>query len=138
MAKKKRQWTWAPDRRLKPAVPDGVKAEVQRKADELVEGHLKPEYVKPPPKDPRWNYLTGIHTKWNRAFFYLVGDYACPGPNALSPTFELSFARLEYTPDGRFNLAYFRHTGKWWQVFEGLTLDDALKTIRENGIFHPV
>jgi hypothetical protein len=134
---KKRQWTWAPDRRLKPTVPDDVKAEVQRRADELVEKHLRPQYVKRPPRNPRWNYLTGIHTRWHRSFFYLVGDYASPGPNALSPTFESPFARLEYTRDGRFNLAYLRHTGKWWQVHEGLTLDQALKAVREEGTFHP-
>jgi hypothetical protein len=133
----KKGWTWAPDRRKKPKVPDDVKAEVQRKADELVEKHLKPEHVKPPPKDPRWNYLTGIHTKWYRSFFYFVGDYASPGPNRIAPTFESPFARLEYTRAGTFNLAYMRHTGKWWQVHEGLTLDRALKTIREDEIFHP-
>jgi hypothetical protein len=135
---KKRQWTWAPSRRFKPTVPEDVKDEVQRKVDELVEKHLKPEYVKRPPKNPRWNYLTGIHTKWHRSFFYLVGDYASPGPNAISPTFESPFTRLEYTPDGKFSLAYMRHTGKWWEVHRGLTLDDAVKTIREHGIFHPV
>jgi hypothetical protein len=134
---KRRQWVWAPNRRLKPKVPEDVKAEVQRKAEELIEGHLKPEYVKPPPKNPRWNYLTGIHAKWHHAFFYLVGEYASPGPNALSPTFESPFARLEYTPDGRFNLAYMRHTEKWWQVYTGLALEEALKTIRDEGIFHP-
>jgi hypothetical protein len=134
---RKREWTWAPNRRLKPQVPDEVKAEVQRKAEELIEDHLRPEYIKPPPKKPRWNYLTGIHTKWHRSFFYLVGDYASPGPNALSPTFELSFARLEYTRDGTFNLAYFRHTGQWWQVYEGLTLGEALKRIRNEEFFHP-
>lgn len=46
MAKKRgRQWTWAPDRRLKPAVPDDVRAEVQRRADEPIEKHLKPAHV---------------------------------------------------------------------------------------------
>src|SRR5262249_38772282 len=134
---KKRQWTWAPDRRLKPSVPKNVKAEVLRKAGDLVEKHLTPKHVKPPPGRPRWNYLTGVHTKWHRSFFYFVGDYASPGPDALSPTFDSPFARLEYTRDGRFNLAYLRHTGQWWQVFEGLTLDDALQTIRDNGLFHP-
>jgi hypothetical protein len=135
MARKRpRTWVYSPP---KPTVPDGVKAEVQRKAQELIEKHLKPAHVKPPPEDPRWNYLTGIHTKWHRSFFYFVGDYASPGPNAISATFESPFARLEYTHTGKFNLAYFRHTGQWWQIFEDLTLDDALETIRDNALLHP-
>src|SRR5436309_423834 len=129
---KRREWTWVPAKPAKPAVPYEVKAEVQRKADELIETFLKPQYVKRPPKNPRWNYLTGIKTKWHRSFFYLIGVYASPGPNALSPTFESGFTRLEYAGDGRFNLAYMRHTGKWWQVHEGLTLGRALRAIREN------
>lgn len=133
---KNRQWTWAPNRRLKPKVPDEVKAEVQRKADDLVEKHLKPRHVKPPPKDLS-NHLTGIHTKWYKSFFYFVGDYASPGPDRISPTYEVPFARLEYTRDGKFNMAYFRHTGQWWQVHKGFTLDPAMKAIRENGPFHP-
>jgi hypothetical protein len=30
-----------------------------------------------------------------------------------------------------------RHTGQWWQVREGLTLDQAMKAIRDEGLFHP-
>jgi hypothetical protein len=139
MAKKKpkRTWVWAPRKPTPPPVPDDLKAEVESRANELIEGCLKPTYVKPPPEDRRWNYLTGISTKWHRSFFYLVGDYASPGPNALSPTFESSFARMEYVGDGRFNMAYFRHTGKWWEVHRGLTLDESIETIREHVIFHP-
>lgn len=85
---KKRQWFWAPDRRLKPTVPYEVKAEVQRKVDELIEKHLKPELVKPAPKNREWNNLTGIHTKWHKSFLYFVGNCASPGPHRISPTFE--------------------------------------------------
>ena len=80
--------------------------------------------------------MTGIHTKWHRSFFYFVADYASPGPNALSPTFESPFTRLEYVGNRRFNLAYMRHTGKWWEVYQGLTLDKCLKTIRDDATFH--
>ena len=58
-------------------------------------------------------------------------------PNAISPSFELPFARLEYTWDGRFNLAYLRHTGQWWPVREGLTLEQAMRAVRDEGLFHP-
>jgi hypothetical protein len=118
-------------------VPDDLKAEVEAKANELIKTFLKPTYVKRPPKDKRWNYLTGISTKWHRSFFYFVGDYACPGPNALTPTFESRFARMEYVGDGKFNLAYMRHTEKWWEVSHGLTVVQCIETIRDGGIFQP-
>src|SRR4051812_14260273 len=101
MAKKKpqRRWVWAPKKPTPPSVPDDVKAEVEAKAGELIRDFLVPTYVKPPPEDARWNFLTGITTKWHRSFFYFVGEYASPGPNALSPTFESRFARMEYAGD---------------------------------------
>jgi hypothetical protein len=132
-----RGWTWGPSKRLKPDVPDGLKADVAAKADELVATSLVPRFVKPPPKDPRWNYLTGIKTKWHGSFFYFIGEWASPGPNALSPGFESGFARLEYVGGGRFNTAYMRHTGKWWELYTGLTLDECLKTVRDEGHFYP-
>ena len=125
-----------------PYLEEKVRAWIGRDATtkaarELVEKHLLPEHVHPPPKDPRWNYLTGIHTKWHRSFFYFIGVYASPGPNALSPTFESRFARLEYVGGGRFNLAYMRHTGQWWPVGAGLPLDRCLAAIRDDPTFTP-
>jgi hypothetical protein len=137
MAKKKKRpkavWTWAPDRRIKPKVPEDLKAEVQAKADELVERVLKPHYIKPPPKNRDWNYPIDIWTKWHKSFFYFSSTWASPGPNRIAPSFEVRFARLEYVGDRRFNLAYFRHTGQWWQTETGLTLGKCLKLIEEGG-----
>jgi hypothetical protein len=139
MAKKKpkRMWVYAPGKPAPPSVPEDLKAEVKAKADDLVEAVLRPQHIKPPPKDPRWNYITDIYTKWHRSYFYFCSTYASPGPNALSPTFESPFARMEYVGAGRFNLAYMRHTGKWWEVYQGLTADKCLESIRDEGIFQP-
>ncbi len=138
MAKKQpKMWVYSPRKPPKPAVLDTVKAQVEAKAKELIGQVLKPEHVKPPPKDPRWNYLTDITCKWHRSYFYFIGVYACPGPNALSPSFESPFARLEYTAGGTFNLAYMRHTGKWWEVETGLTAGQCLERVRDGGIFQP-
>ena len=90
-----------------------MKAEVERKAGELVETVLKPKHVRPAPKNPRFNYLIDLSTKWHGPYFYFTSTYACPGPNALSPTFEARFARLGHVGGRRFNLAFMRHTGKW-------------------------
>src|SRR4051812_42813344 len=106
MAKQRKTWVYSPPKPPKPSVPDKVKEEVEAKANELVETFLKPTCVKPPPRNWRWNYLIDIHTKWHRSYFYFIGVWASPGPNALSPTFEAGFARLEYTGKRKFNLAY--------------------------------
>src|SRR5262249_54776249 len=135
MAKKQpKRWVYSPPKPAPPPVPEVLKAEVEARARELVETVLKPQHVKPPPKDKRWNYIIDIGAKWHRSFFYFFSIYASPGPNALAPTFESMFARMEYVGDHRFNLAYMRHTGKWWEVYQGLTLAQSLKKIREEGI----
>ena len=47
------------------------------------------------------------------------------------------FARMEYTGQDRFNLSYMRHTGKWWEFYEGLSLDECLVVIRDEPHFAP-
>ena len=139
MARKtpKRRWVRAPRKPSPPQVPEPLKAEVQAKANELIETQLKPKFIEPPPKDQRWNYIIDIWARWHRSFFHFGSTYASPGPNALSPTFESPFARMEYVGDGKFNLAYMRHTGKWWEIDQGLTVNDCLEAIRGKGIFQP-
>jgi hypothetical protein len=135
----KRQWTWvaSPKRAPKPMLPDHLKAEVQDMATALVEEFLKPEFIKPPPKNWRWNYIIDVSTKWHRSFFYFIATYRSRGPTAIKPTFEAPFARLEYIGKRRFNLAYMRHTDNWWEVYEDLTPNKCLKIIRENPVFQP-
>jgi hypothetical protein len=110
---------------------------VQRRAQELIAATLKPRYIQPPPQKPRFNYLVDISSKWRDPFFYLCSRYCSPGPQALSPSFESKFARLQYAGDRQFNLAYFRHTGQWWEVAQLLSLDKCLSQIEAGGIFTP-
>jgi hypothetical protein len=135
MAKRHKAMTWAI---TKPSgVPAAVKDMLSARAHKLVDSELKPKHVQPPPRNPRFNYIIDLSTRWHGRFFYFVSKYASPGPNALSPFFEADFARLEYQRDGRFSLAYMRHTGQWWQVYTDLTLTQALNIIREEPLFQP-
>ena len=123
---------------MKPSsVPQRVKDDLSARARAFAETELKPKCLAPPPNDPDCNYLVDISTKWRGRFFYFVSKYACPGPTATSPFFEVGFARLEYERSGRFSLAYMRHTGQWWQVYADLTIDKALKVIGEEPLFQP-
>lgn len=78
-----------------------------------------------------------IGTKWNRNYFYFVSIYACPGPNALAPTFESNFARMEYRSDSKFALSFFRHTGAWSVAYDALTMNASLKAIHDDPWFMP-
>jgi hypothetical protein len=139
MAKKRpKQWVFSPPRPPKPSVSKAVKAEVEAKARAFIEAELKPRHVEsPPPKDARFNYLADITCKWHGPYFYLVGVFACPGPHALSPTFEDKLARLLYAGPDRFNLAFQRHTGQWVELFENQSLQECLEAIRDDPWFIP-
>jgi hypothetical protein len=61
MAKKK-PFTWlpGPSRPKKPSIPETLKAPVDTKAKVLVETVLKPKFIQPPPKKPRFNYIIAV------------------------------------------------------------------------------
>jgi hypothetical protein len=136
MAKRKGYvWGYALDRHRKPTVPADLKKEVQAKADKLVEKVLRPRYIKPPPRKPKFNYPIELWTKWHGSFFYFGSTWASPFPNQISSTFEVRFARLEYIDNRRFDLAYFRHTEEWQTILADLTLNECLKSIEGGGPF---
>lgn len=103
MAKPREPWNIRPAK--KPvSVTASHRTEVEKKAQDLIENFLKPKSVLPPKKGEQFNYITDIGTKWYRNNFYFFLTYACPSPNALSPTFESKFARMEPLGDGKFAL----------------------------------
>ena len=135
MARPREPWNIRPARKSRP-VTASLKAEVETKANDLIENVLKPRYVKPPKKGEQFNYITDIGAKWFRNNFYFTATYACPSPNALSPTFEWKFARMEPLGDGTFALYAMRYTGKEWVgVFDALTVDECMKSIQDDPWF---
>ena len=120
---KKKPMTWMvrPAGPKKPSIPESVKALVDAKAKKLVETALKPKFIQQPSKTPRFNYIIDIAAKWHGSSLYFFPTYACPGPNAISPTFESKFARMEYVGDGKFALSFMRYTGEWVGLYDALT-----------------
>jgi hypothetical protein len=134
MAKRRQPWNIRPAKKIASVSPS-LKTEVEKKARELIDDVLKPKYV-PSKKDERFNYVIDIGAKWYRNFFYFVATYACPGPNALSPTFEKKFARMEPLQDGSFALYAMRYSGnEWVGILDGLSLDECMKAIRDDPWF---
>ena len=134
-----RMWVYSPPRPPrppKPKVPEELKAEVTERAEVLLE-EWRREHIKPPPPGYRLNYTVELYSTWFRGHVYFCAKYACPGPRALSPSFETRFTRLEYVGEKRFNIAFRRHTGQWVEIEQGLTIGECTKAIRGNAFYQP-
>ena len=137
MAKKQpKRWVYSPSSRgAHPALDPVIKSQVEAKARELIEKVLKPRFVAPPREDARLNYVTDVTLKWHGPSLYFVQVYACPGPNALSPSFESRFARMRHAGGGKFDLAFMRYTGQWVELYQGQTVEECLGAIRDDPWF---
>jgi hypothetical protein len=131
-----RQWTWTPDRRSSIKAPIAIKVKVEFEMNEFIDDVLRKKHIKRPPKDKDRNYIVEIYAKKHQRYFYFCANYHCRAKNCIADFFEMRFARLEYAGDG-FNLAYMRHTGQWWEIYQGLTLAKALKTVETEPHFLP-
>ena len=132
------RYTWAPAKKKSGIkITDALKSKVKEKADSLIGNVLKPKYIKPPPEDNDFNYIVDIFSKWHRSYFYFCSKYNCPSPNAMAPSFNSNFARLEYVGGDKFNLAYMRHTGKWLEISFDLSLEECLDEIENLPHFMP-
>jgi len=132
------RYTWTPAKKKSGIKVSGtLKNEAKAKTDSLIDNVLKPKYIKPPPENNDFNYIVDIFSKWHGGYFYLCSKYNCPSPNAMAPSFNSNFARLEYIGGDKFNLAYRRHTGKWFEISFDLLLEECLEEIENLPHFMP-
>ena len=57
--------------------------------------------------------------------------------NCISEFFEMKFTRLEYVGNNRFNVSYMRHTEHWFEILEGLSLEESFQAIKGMELLHP-
>ena len=133
-----RKYTWAPTKKKPiPKISDVLKSDVKVKAESLIDTVLIPKHVKPLPENSDFNYIVDIFSKWHGGYFYFCSKYKCPSPNAMAPSFNSNFARLEYVDKDKFNLAYMRHTGKWMEISFDLSLEECFEEITDLPYFIP-
>ena len=56
----------------------------------------------------------------------------------LMDEFEEKFVRLKPTGKNQFEFSYFRHTGQWFLVAVGLTMEECRDLILSNPNFQPI
>lgn len=109
--------------------------EEKKRIDDFAENHVKKQKEHLPKPEKRFNYITDVYYKWRGVRFYLVAKYACPGPNALSPSFEDKFAKLECFGDGKYALYAERHNGEWMPIVYNKSLNECLNEMTGNPWF---
>ena len=136
----KKDWVWAPAKPAKLKVPESTKIAVQSRADEWVASFVRPEFVKSEPDDARFAFVTDISAGWRGSFFTFKATFSrvSEETGVAAPAFETPFARLEYTGPNSYGLAYFRHTGKFWEIYSELSLDEAFENLRTQNHFWPL
>lgn len=136
MPKPPKHWVYSPRKPTPPPVPMALKTEVTTKANALIEAELKPKYVQPAPENPQFNYIVDVYGKWFHSAFYFCATYHVRGPNAITPSFEEKFARMQYAGNQRFHLAFMRYTGQWIdELYHDVTVDECLAAVRDDSYF---
>ncbi len=92
--------------------------------------------IQPLPNPQKYNHCVDVFSKWRGNFFYIMQKFKT-GENGIKDFFDIGLARLEFYGDNRFNLSYFRHTGKWEPLFmyDDISFEEAQKAILEDPMF---
>ncbi len=127
-----RNWEWVPAK-----VPGALREQVDRWAQDWLASKFS-RLLELRAKDPGpFNYPVEVFSEWRGKAFYVCARYRARSRKA-EDDFVVRQTRMTMTGFGRFELAYFRHTGRWFTVYRGMTAAECFKEIEGNGIFWPV
>ena len=117
------------------AVPELVREQIDRWASAWLRAKfsrlLELRALDPGP----FNYPIAVFSEWRGKAFYLSVRYRAS--RRPQDDFVVRRTRMTLTGFGRFDLAYFRHTNKWFTVHRGLTAAECFREIEANEIFWP-
>lgn len=120
-----------------PTITEAEKRSIIGACERFIAEVLKPRFL-PTIVPTEWNYPVDIGGTWRGNRYRFVQRYRSDRPDAVEPEFDAPFARIEWVAPGLFNVAYMRHTGEWWTLFERVGLEEALRLIETETLLNPV
>jgi hypothetical protein len=118
-------------------VTDAEKRRIVTACEALIRDVLKPRFL-PEIVPTRFNYPIDIHGVWRGGRYSIVQRYRSGHEDNRGEEFDAPFDRIDRVSPDRFDIYWMRHTGKWWRLYGGLTLAEALQTLQSDGLLHPV
>lgn len=128
-----RVWTQRPPRVQAPA---GAERQAFIAACEVVLADVLRPRLLPVVTPTAWNYPVGLHGAYAGGRYRFITRYRSGRPDNLGEEFDRPFARVDRMGPGDFTVQWMRHTGAWWPLRIGLSLEDALHVVATDGILH--
>jgi hypothetical protein len=128
MAKKKWGYVYSPT--ATKAQKDTISAQFKPVIEALKKN------LQPIPEPQEVNHCIDVFSKWRGKFFYIMQTFKT-SEKSTTDFFDYGLARLEFYGVNRFNLSYFRHTGKWEPLFmyADISFETAKEAILEDSMF---
>ena len=129
--------TWAPRSPLPLRLDEAEKQRIVAACEAFIRDVLKPRFL-PQIRPTEWNYPVDIHGVWAGGRYRFMQRYRSGMKHSRGEEFDAPFARIDCIGRDRFDIYWMRHTGKWWRLYSGVTLTDALQILETDGILHPI
>jgi hypothetical protein len=120
----------------KATVPTQLRQQIDRWADKWLKAKFSRLLELRAQNPGSFNYPIAVFSEWRGKAFYLNVRYRAQS-RRLEDDFVVRQTRMTLTGFGRFDLAYFRHTDRWFTVYRGLTAAECFQEIEDNEIFWP-
>lgn len=112
------------------------KAAITATCQAFIDTVLKPRFLPVITPTP-FNYPVDIQGKWHGSKYPFLQCYRSGFTENLGEEFDAPFARIDWIVRDRFDVQWHRHTGQWFHIHQGLSLEAALNAIRNQRIASP-
>lgn len=117
------------------------KAAIAARCDRFIEETFKPRFL-PEVRPTAFNYPVDIFGRWRGNKYSFITRLRSGFPDNLGEEFDEVFTRLDRVEDcvdeNRFDVMWLRHTGRWFRLYESVTLDEGLRLLLKDGRLHPL
>ena len=114
------------------AFSDEARQDINKKVDQVIARYMQPQLLSRRRAKPLFGDVYELYTKWRGYSLILVAKRR--GGLLVDRNvedFETQSGRLTLIGVDTFDVAYYRHTGKWWTLQQDCTLKSALAYFRK-------
>jgi hypothetical protein len=128
---------WVPQAPRASWASEKEKQRIVAACELFIRDFIKPRF-QPQIEPTKWNYPVDIRGAWAGGRYRFIQRYRAGMEHNRGEEFDAPFARLDYVGQDTFDIYWMRHTGKWWRLYVGVTLAQALEILETDGILHPL